>query len=239
MISAEKIAGLVVESLREKADPSRKALSDWYFPTSMKVIGLSSAGLKKVAAETRKIVKQESLPGDRLKELLLILSRNGVFECQQVAYEIINRNFRLIASLTKEETEAMALYMDNWVSTDSFSTRVAGPAWRLGVLSDSDIDRWASSADRWWRRNALVATVGLNLRSQGGLGDTERTLAICSKLVDDRDDMVVKAQSWALRELSKHDAASVEEFMKSMGDRIASRARREVTRKLLTGRKNG
>ena len=41
----------------------------------------------------------------------------------------------------------------------------------------------------------------LNLRAAGGTGDAERTLAVCAQLAADRDDMVVKALSWALREL--------------------------------------
>ena len=51
----------------------------------------------------------------------------------------------------------------------------------------------AASPDRLWRRAALVSTVPLNLRAAGGTGDTERTLDIRTRLVADRDDMVVKA----------------------------------------------
>ena len=70
--------------------------------------------------------------------------------------------------------------------------------------------RWAASADRWRRRLVLVATVPLNSRARGGQGDTARTLRVGAALVDDRDDMVVKALSWALRELSKREPKSVE-----------------------------
>ena len=62
-----------------------------------------------------------------------------------------------------------------------------------------EIERWTESPDRWWRRAALVATVPLNVAAQGGTGDATRTLRVCELLVDDRDDMVVKAMSWALR----------------------------------------
>ena len=47
----------------------------------------------------------------------------------------------------------------------------------------------------------MVCTVCLNRKSLGGYGDPDRTLAVCRLLVGDRDDMVVKALSWALREL--------------------------------------
>jgi 3-methyladenine DNA glycosylase AlkD len=54
--------------------------------------------------------------------------------------------------------------------------------------------------------------------------------------VNDRDDMVVKAMSWALRELTKSDRAAVERFLASHD--VAARVRREVMNKLKTGLKN-
>src|SRR5262245_28207634 len=84
---------------------------------------------------------------------------------------------------------------------------------------------------------ALVATVPLNSRACGGAGDPARTLAVCRLLADDRDDMVVKALSWALRELSKRDADCVKAFLRTEDLRLAARVRREVRSKLETGRK--
>ena len=55
----------------------------------------------------------------------------------------------------------------------------------------------------------------------------------------DREDMIVKALSWALRELSKHDKPAVENFMGKYDEVLAGRVRREVYTKLKTGRKNG
>ena len=75
----------------------------------------------------------------------------------------------------------------------------------------------------------------LNLRAAGGTGDTPRTLAVCGLLAADRDDMVVKALSWALRELSVHDPAAVRAFLADHD--LAARVRREVTNKLQTGLK--
>lgn len=56
-------------------------------------------------------------------------------------------------------------------------------------------------------------------------------------LVDDRDDMVDKAMSWARRQLSTWDAPAVEAFLADHDDRLAARVRREVRTKLATGRK--
>lgn len=154
------------------------------------------------------------------------------------AYELVKFHKSALASLTIKEVEALGEGIHDWGSVDMFGLYIAGQAWREGQISDEDVLRWARSPDRWWRRAALVATVPLNIKSQGGSGDVGRTLMVCEKLLDDRDDMVVKALSWALRELAKVDPRAVREFMAAHGDRVAARARREVRNKLETGKKN-
>lgn len=61
---------------------------------------------------------------------------------------------------------------------------------------------------------------------------------VCEMLVNDRDDMVVKALSWALRELSKRDPGSVRKFLREQEEVLAPRVVREVNSKLKTGLKN-
>jgi 3-methyladenine DNA glycosylase AlkD len=80
--------------------------------------------------------------------------------------------------------------------------------------------------------------VPLSVRSQGGRGDTQRTLAICEIVLGDRDDMVTKALSWALRELVVHDRAAVEAFLAAHDHALAAHVKREVRNKLTTGLKN-
>jgi 3-methyladenine DNA glycosylase AlkD len=76
------------------------------------------------------------------------------------------------------------------------------------------------------------------MRSQGGRGDVDRTLAVCRLLVDDQDDMVVKAMSWALRQLVVHDPDAVNQFLDAHEEVLAARVKREVRNKLTTGLKN-
>jgi 3-methyladenine DNA glycosylase AlkD len=119
-----------------------------------------------------------------------------------------------------------------------FGCYLAGPAWREHQVSERLIHSWVRSKDRWWRRAALVSTVPLNNKARGGTGDPVRTLKICELLVADRDEMVVKALSWALRELAKRDPDSVREFLRRTNDKLAPRVIREVNNKLSTGLKN-
>ena len=77
-----------------------------------------------------------------------------------------------------------------------------------------------------------MSTVALNAKIDGGSGDTTRTLRICKALVDDTDDMVIKALSWALRELVRSDAKAVGNFIDQREDELPARVLREVRNKI-------
>lgn len=155
-----------------------------------------------------------------------------------IAYELIYDHPDAFHSLDRKSLEALGRGINRWSSVDSFSRTLSGPAWREGLISGDTIRDWAQSADRWWRRAALVSTVALNMRSRGGRGDVSNTLAICEMLIEDHDDMVVKALSWALRELIVHDPIEVDKFICAHDDVLAARIKREVRNKLETGLKN-
>jgi 3-methyladenine DNA glycosylase AlkD len=63
-------------------------------------------------------------------------------------------------------------------------------------------------------------------------------VAICDTLRADRDEMVVRAISWALRELAKRDARAVEGYLLRRQAELAPRVLREVRNKLNTGLKS-
>lgn len=155
-----------------------------------------------------------------------------------IAIELVHYHPATLAALRAKDLAPLGRRVDSWYATDTFAPLVAGPAWRQGQVPDTLIRRWAKSKDRWQRRTALVCTIALNNRARGGRGDTIRTLAICQLLVSDRDDMVVKAMSWALRELSKHDPQAVKRFTDENASALAPRVKREVRNKLTTGLKN-
>ena len=154
------------------------------------------------------------------------------------AYELVHHHKQALRSLNAAALGELGRGIDNWGAVDTFACYLAGPAWREQEVSDSLIKSWARSRDRWWRRAALVSNVPLNNKARGGHGDPLRTLKICEMLVRDRDVMVVKALSWALRELAKRDPKSVREFLVNHEAVLAPLVYREVNNKLSTGLKN-
>ncbi len=162
-------------------------------------------------------------------------------ERKWVAYELVRFHAGAFKTVTLRQIEALSRELDSWYAVDGFGTILVGPLWARGRLPDALPERWSRSSDRWLRRSSLVATVGLNALGSGQADrsrDAERTLAICSRLAGDRDDMVEKALSWALRVLSDRDRGAVERFMEEHDPVLAARVRREVRRKLETGTKN-
>lgn len=155
-----------------------------------------------------------------------------------VAYELLYNHPGGLASLDLAKVEGLGQGLAGWVDVDTFARYVSGPAWQQGRIPDEAVYRWAASSDRSWRRAALVSTVPLNLRAAGGTGDTRRTLDVCARLVADHDPTIVKALSWALRELTIWDPHAVRGFLAEHDGELAARVKREVRNKLDTGLKN-
>ena len=162
----------------------------------------------------------------------------GSHQLRFVGYELILHHKPALQSLNAGLLHRLGQGLDSWEAVDTFASYLAGPAWRERQVSDKLIHSWARSPDRWWRRAALVCTVPLNNKARGGSGDVARTLAVCEILVQDHDDMVEKAMSWALRELAKRDQTAVQAFVREHQEVLAARVIREVKNKLQTGLKN-
>ncbi|MCK5135861.1 MAG: DNA alkylation repair protein [Bacteroidales bacterium] len=226
----------VIETMEDLSDPQRIEKSKTYFPTSMKVMGVTNPKMKAVIKELKDRYNQWS--EHNWIKLCKALVAAEIFECQGMAFEIIGRNKKLLKALQFDDLAELGRNLDNWASVDGYSVGIFGVLWRMGVVRDNDINRLLKSDNHWERRVAVVSTVALNLKSRGGTGDPPRTIRVCEQVVDDHHDMIQKALSWALRELSKSDREVVVEFMEKYDSRLARRVVREVSHKLDFGTKN-
>ena len=226
----------VIEALESFGDPNRKAKIATYAPTSMEVLGATNPDIHEMIREVKQ--KYRNWNERYWIDFCIALVDTGIFECQGMAYELLGRNRKLLAALSGKDVNALAKNLDNWASVDGFAVGIHGVLWGRGVVTDLDIEELLKSGDPWQRRVAVVSTVALNMKSRGGTGDTPRTLAVCKAVVDDHHDMIQKALSWALRELSKRDREAVMAFMDQHQNRLARRVLREVSHKLEYGTKN-
>lgn len=202
------------------------------------VAGFPSGNVETMRAARKEIQKQiAELKSGEVIELAKLLIRKHRLP-NFVGYELIHFHKDAAKSLNAQILDDLTADLDSWWTVDSFAPYLSGVAWRNGQISDKVIAKWARSKNFWIRRAALVSTIALNNKARGGTGDTARTLAVCDLLVHDREDMIVKAMSWALRELSKTDKPAVEKYLAENEKNLAARVLREVRTKLATGLKN-
>lgn len=227
----------MIAEMKFVADPERREATKTMFPTSMEYLGVRTPDFRVLIKEWW--IEIKNWPPEKLIQFSKELVTTRVFECNQLAFELLSKNKNALQLLRLKDLEELGKNMDNWATTDCFSVMISGWVWRENQIADSDVLNWLETGNLWWRRAAIVSTVALNLRSRGGKGDAARTLMICEKVINDREKLIVKALSWALRELSKSNKQAVESFMEKYDSKIAPLARREIYTKLETGRKNG
>jgi len=226
---------ILIELLDAFAEAKRIEYARKFYPTKMHVIGVAVPKVKLVLKELKKQTKVFA-PREKI-DLVKLLINEDVFELQQLAFEYLISEEEILAGLTDEDFRALEKNLDNWLSVDYFST-IIGYAWRENLISTQKVKSYLHAENHWMRRMVVVATVSLNQKARGGTGDSERTLEVCQLVVDDRDEMVVRALSWALRELGKVAREPVIGFIKKNETRLHKRVLREVKNKLETGKKN-
>lgn len=227
----------MIARLRRFTNRARQAATAGYYPSVQENLGVAAPHIRAVVRELRDELRSASAA--EVLALADAVIEQNTLEGRQTAYELLAGHQAARESLSVRNVVRLGRGIDNWASVDGYCCLISGVAWREGRLGDAEIARWARRRDRWWRRAALVATVPLNAPSKGGRGDVPRTLAVCEMLKHDRDDMVAKALSWALRELVRWDRGAVQGFLDRHRALLARRVTREVGNKLATGRKAG
>ncbi len=231
-----ELIGDILKSLKEFKDTKRIDYAEKSYPTKMELIGVTVPNLKIVLKELKKQTKLFSV-SDRM-ELTKKLIDIDIFECQQLAYEYLGNDKNVLKTLSEKDIDDLGKNLDNWLSVDYYAALIVGYAWRENIITIEKVKKFLDSDNFWIRRIAIVATISLNQKARGGTGDSKRTLDICKLVIDDHEDMINKALSWALRELAKVDKESVIKFVEQYRDRLNKKVLREVTNKLEIGTKN-
>lgn len=223
----------VIESLKSFADEKRLNFGRRTYPTQMKIIGVTVPNVRLVLDYLKQTTK-EFTEIEKI-ELAISLANSGYFEAQQLALEWLGRDKMVMKVLTKKYAQNLNNHMDNWVSVDTYANLILGPLWQRNVIGSTFLLSLAQHRDFWLRRMAVASTVALNKKTTTKTGDSDKTFLICSLVVKDHHDMVVKALSWALRSLITWDKNGVEYFLEQHKNVLHKRVIREVNHKLHTG----
>ena len=174
-------------------------------------------------------------PAAAVVEVSKLLAARADSLSRFVAYELLKEHKAAFSTLTTPLILELGQGLDSWGVVDCFACYISGPCWQEGRLPTEVVRTWAQSADRWWCRAALVSTVALSRLGQSD--DISKILEICSLAVPDRDPLIVKALSWALREFSKSHPKQAKAFLAQHSSALAALVSREVQCKIDTGLK--
>jgi hypothetical protein len=154
-----------------------------------------------------------------------------------IPIELIGLSRREIPDLPWSFFERWRKPLCTWHDTDGLGIYVFGPWLTADVASRSGkLEKLIRSPQICSRRLALVGTVVLNRRHETAI--PELTLKLVDRVAAERDPLVTKAVSWALRELSKTHGDLVARYVEENSGRLPAIAVREVRNKLRTGLKN-
>ena len=237
MPSAARIAREILDELLAVGLPKRATLmAAEYMPTKLVHLGCTVPDVRRIARSHTRELKADPA---RTVDLALALVARRNHDARQVAYELLGAIPSARDGLSVKQLEALFDGNDNWSAVDGFCSALSGPQYSAGVLAPAVLERWARSRDPWLRRAALATVATAFQRSAlRGQSPVTASVRVCTRLVDDRHDHVVKALSWALRNLASRDREVVERFVAEHEARLAARVKREVVRKLATGTKN-
>ena len=232
----ETEARLLLDRVREQADPEYRAGHDQTAPTTLEVYGVRVPELRKIAGAWYRAHKH--IARQDLVALVETLWGGGSREERVLATILLEHYKRWVPDLSKSHFDRWRRTLDSWEITDglgwTLAEWVAGdPDARLDYLRDLIADE-----DVWSRRLALVTTARIN-RGKMGFTVPDLTLELLDRVKEERHPMITKAVSWALRELTKTHRERVSAYLEENRDVLARHVVREVDNKLRTGLKSG
>jgi 3-methyladenine DNA glycosylase AlkD len=215
--------------LRASGDPGRAAEVAAYMKAPRAYLGVPVPQITGMAARWRR-----GLDTPARVALADALWRTDIHEARLAAAKLLTQAripddeqvWRLIASWVPD--------FDGWALADH-----ACDAGERRLVADprrvDEVDAWTRSPRMWTRRAALVITQPWNKQNHPKPAETairERVLGWAAGYAADPDWFIQKAIAWWLRDLSKHDACRVRDWLARHGTRLKPFARKEASKYL-------
>ena len=215
----------MIEAIRRelaaRADPAKAPDMRAYMKSEMPFLGVQKPGRREVA---RIVFAAYPLDGfEAWRDTVLELWREATYREERYLAIALARDRRYRSHRT---AAALPLY-EELIVTGAWWDLVDEVAIRLvGELDVAPVMReWASAADMWKRRTAIICQIARKERT-----DAQLLFDCIEPNRADREFFIRKAIGWALREYSKVDPAGVESYCAT--HELSPLSRREALRKL-------
>ena len=143
----------------------------------------------------RELKKKKQLP--KMRAFLHKLWNSNVFEKMIIAGKLAE-----FVDLSFADYENMVKKIDNWAHCDVLCGRAVALYFLENQNEIPKLEKWAKSKNKWYRRAAAVSLIQI-LRDKNA--SKNEALKVLDMLMEDSEDMVMKATDWMIRELSKNN----------------------------------
>ena len=225
-----KLAAQIMDEIKRREDPERKADLLRYFKEPIKTYGLSQGECKAVANLFYPNVKGDLSAALSLAEELLATE---ILDAASVGLKMLDRFRKKLRAEHFPLFDKWVDYLNNWASTDSLSAHLICECIKDDPSLVEQLIKWTASDNRWRRRAAAVSMVPI-ARKGGMLEDVFR---IADLLMADGDDMVQKGVGWMLKEASHEHPQEIHDYLVKWKPETAALTLRYASEKLPKGLK--
>ena len=229
-VMEEVLVRAVHAALAAVADPTKAEPMRAYMKSVMPMLGVPRP---ERTAALRPLLAEHLLPdAGRWRAAVLALWRGATYREERYAALSVARHRPYRGFLLGEPGESLRMLDEMvvtgawWDLVDETATRLVGPLLLSAPeLVTPAIRTWATDADRWRRRTAVICQIGAKDRT-----DTALLAAAIEASAADRDFFVRKGIGWALRQHARTDPQWVRDFV--AGHELSPLSRREALKHL-------
>lgn len=186
------------QHLQQNADDKTRESGQRFFKEQVKIYGLKTAAVSKIAKESFKEIKNENKV--KIFSLCEELWQSGYMEETFIACHwsyAIRKQYEEKDFLVFEKW--VSQYINNWASCDTFCNHTIGEFVTIFPKYISQLKKWTKSKNRWVKRASAVSLI-IPARNGKFLKDI---FEIADSLLLDTDDMVQKGYGWMLKAASE------------------------------------
>lgn len=196
------------ERLAEAGTAENRLSGERFFKESVKLYGIKSAEVKRMAADLHAQLKKEDKTV--VWSVCESLWKSGMLEESFIACHLSEKQVgRYVEDDFTIFEHWVSQYISNWASCDTFCNHTLGGFMMKFPEYLTKLKDWTASDNRWVKRAAAVSLI---VPARKGLFFND-CIDIATLLLTDRDDMVQKGYGWLLKVSAEKHLEEVFQFV--------------------------
>lgn len=196
----DEAARAVTAALRPLGTPERAAQGKRYLKSDLEFLGVTVPDMRRTVKAAAR--HYPGLAAEGAMAWAVALWREPVYERRMAAVEVLTLAALRLAAGDLRTVEKLVREAGTWALVDGLACNVSGAVALRDPAAWPLIDAWASDADFWVRRSALLALLpGI----RAGRADLARFASYAEPMLAEQEFFIRKAIGWVLREISRRD----------------------------------